>query len=45
MVGNTWQYVSKTEWKKANGSIKEETAAVSHDMGGPVETKIEKKKK
>jgi hypothetical protein len=44
MVGNTWQYVSKTEWKKANGSIKEETAAVSHDMGGPVETKIEKKR-
>ena len=42
MVGKTWQYTSKSEWRKANGL--ETKTEVSHDMGGPVETPIQEKK-
>jgi len=41
MVGSTWKYVSKSEWR---GVSNEETVEVSHDMGGPIETKKSKKK-
>ncbi len=41
MVGSTWKYVSKSEWR---GVTNEETVEVSHDMGGSIETKKSKKK-
>ncbi len=41
MVGSTWKYVSKSEWR---GVANEETVEVSHDMGGSIETKKSKKK-
>lgn len=41
MAGATWKYVSKSEWR---GTVKEEVVEVSHDMGGPIETKKSKKK-
>jgi hypothetical protein len=41
MVGNTWIYVSKDEWRKSQGVDKQEVT-VSHDMGGPI---VEKKSK
>ena len=43
MVGQTWTYVSKSEWKGHNK--KEEDAVVSHDMGGSYEVKKQTKKK
>jgi hypothetical protein len=42
MAGNTWKYVSKTEWK---GVKETPSVEVAHDMGGSYETPIEKKKK
>ena len=45
MVGNTWEFTSKDEWRKHHGVVKEETTEISHDMGGPVQVKINKKKK
>lgn len=43
MVGSTWSYVSKSEWKstfkKTNDDI------VGHDMGGSYEVKKTKKNK
>ena len=42
MAGNTWKYVSKTEWK---GVKETSTVEVAHDMGGSYEAPIEKKKK
>ena len=44
MVGSTWEYVSRDTWRASQGIVKE-TTTVSHDMGGPVETKVSKKKK
>ena len=41
MAGTTWVYVPKSEWR----GVKEPETVVTHDMGGPVETKIEKKSK
>ena len=42
MAGNTWKYVSKTEWK----GVKEiPNVEVAHDMGGSYEAPIEKKRK
>ncbi len=41
MVGNTWKYVPKSEWR----GVKEPETVVTHDMGGPIETKVEKKSK
>lgn len=41
MVGSQWMYVSKSEWR----GVKEPETVVTHDMGGPVETKVEKKSK
>ena len=41
MVGLTWKYVSKSEWR---GTVKEETS-VGHDQGGSYEIKTEKKPK
>ena len=45
MVGNSWEFVSKDEWKKYHGVAKQETTEVSHDMGGPIQVKINKRKK
>lgn len=44
MVGNTWKYVSKDEWKKTLGK-KSENVDIQHDMGGSYEVKKENKKK
>ena len=41
MAGTTWVYTTKSEWR----GVKEPETVVTHDMGGPVETKIEKKSK
>jgi hypothetical protein len=41
MVGITWSYVSKDEWRKSQ-SLDNQEVTVSHDMGGPI---IEKKSK
>lgn len=41
MVGLTWKYVSKSEWR---GTVKEEVS-VGHDQGGSYEVKTEKKSK
>jgi hypothetical protein len=41
MAGLTWKYVSKSEWR----GVKEPETIVTHDMGGPIETKVEKKSK
>lgn len=41
MVGNTWKYVSKDEWRKYKTPQVVET---QHDMGGSYEVKKEKKK-
>jgi len=41
MVGITWVYISKDEWRKSQGVDKQEVT-VSHDMGGPI---VEKKSK
>lgn len=43
MVGNTWKYVSKDEWKKFVLPVSEEKE-IRHDMGGSYEVKKEKKK-
>lgn len=40
MAGATWKYVSKREWR---GIEKTEEVVVTHDMGGPIETKKKKK--
>jgi hypothetical protein len=45
MVGLTWQFVSKDEWRKHHGIVKEEVVTISHDMGGPIQVKINKRKK
>jgi hypothetical protein len=37
-------FVPKSEWKANKKGKKEETVEVTHDMGGPVEVKKEKKK-
>lgn len=44
MAGITWSYVSKDEWRKSQG-IDKEDVTVTHDMGGPIEKKVKKKKK
>lgn len=44
MVGITWTYVSKSEWR-GNNRKKEETVDVAHDMGGSYEVKKTKTKK
>ena len=44
MAGSTWEYVSKDVWKKTNG-VKTEKVEVTHDMGGPIEKPVSKKKK
>lgn len=43
MVGNTWKYVSKDEWRKTFEKSKE-NVEYGHDMGGSYEIKKEKKK-
>jgi len=43
MVGQTWVYVSKSEWKGMQ-VVDKEDVAVSHDMGGPIENKVKKRK-
>jgi hypothetical protein len=47
MAGNTWKYVSKTEWKGVKEIVVEETKQpeIGHDMGGSYEIKPEKKSK
>lgn len=45
MVGNTWQFISKSEWRKSQGLVEKEKVSVSHDLGGPVETPVNKKSK
>lgn len=42
MVGNTWKYVSKEEWRIV--SQPKENITIGHDMGGPYEIKTENKK-
>jgi hypothetical protein len=44
VASGVWKFIPKSEWKASKRSTKEETV-VSHDMGGPVEVKKEKKKK
>jgi hypothetical protein len=39
-----WKFVPKSEWKVSKKGKKEEVE-ISHDMGGSVEVKKEKKKK
>lgn len=39
-----WKFVPKSEWKATKKTTKEETV-ISHDMGGSIEVKKEKKKK
>ena len=43
MVGQTWVYVSKSEWKGTQ-VVDKEDVVVSHDMGGPIENKVKKRK-
>lgn len=43
MVGSTWSYVSKDEWRKFV-SPKSQDVDIQHDMGGSYEVKREKKK-
>lgn len=43
MVGSTWVYVSKSEWRGENK--KKEETEVAHDMGGSYEIKKTKGKK
>jgi len=45
MVGNTWKYVSKSEWRGVVSKSPKENVEVSHDMGGSYEIKKEKKSK
>ena len=42
MVGSTWKYVPKSEWRP---TTKVETVEVGHDQGGSYEIKKEKKSK
>lgn len=39
-----WMFIPKSEWKVTKKPVKQEVS-VSHDMGGPIETKKEKKSK
>lgn len=43
MVGITWAYVSKSEWRGENK--KKEEIKIAHDMGGSYEVKKTKTKK
>jgi len=43
MVGSTWSFVSKDEWRKFT-SPKFQDVDIQHDMGGSYEIKKEKKK-
>jgi hypothetical protein len=44
VASGVWQFIPKSEWKVNKKGKKEETVEISHDMGGPIEIKKEKKK-
>jgi hypothetical protein len=44
VASGIWKFIPKSEWKGSKRTTKEETV-ISHDMGGSVEVKKEKKKK
>lgn len=43
VASGVWMFIPKSEWKVSKKGKKEEVE-VSHDMGGPVEVKKDKKK-
>ena len=44
VASGVWKFIPKSEWKATKKPVKEEVT-VSHDMGGSIEVKKEKKKK